>query len=286
MIEIQNVSFHFKKNEPIFQNLSLMLHEGGIYGILGKNGVGKSTLLRMMAGLLFPENGSVFANGQETKHRNVSFLQELYLLPEEFDTPAISIANYVKSYAPFYPHFNYEQYQSYIAEFQLDTTAQFSSLSLGQKKKAFISFALATNTKLLLMDEPTNGLDIPSKSQFRKIIASVATDDKIIVISTHQIRDLQSLIDPIIILDKNGVVFNASMQEISEKITQKNTSESELIADALYAESSLKGHSILTKNTENEDSKIDLELLFNACETKPEVFKNIFTKQNFQNNGK
>ena len=277
MIEIKNVSFHFKKSEPIFQNLSLSLHEGGIYGILGKNGVGKSTLLRMIAGLLFPEKGNIIANGQESKNRNVSFLQEIYFLPEEFETPALSIANYVKSFAPFYPNFSYEQYQGYISEFQLDTSSQFSSLSLGQKKKAAIAFALATNTKLLLMDEPTNGLDIPSKSQFRKIIASAALEDKVIVISTHQIRDLQSLIDPVIILDKNGVVLNASMQEISEKIVQKNSSEPVLDVQALYSENSLKGHTILTKNTEKEDSKIDLELLFNACETKPEIFKNLFT---------
>lgn len=280
MIQIENLSFAYKKAKPIFQNLNLNLKEGNIYGLLGKNGAGKSSLLRNIAGLLFPYEGKCIVNGHKAENRQPVFLQELYLLAEEFHTPAVRISEYVKTYAPFYPNFSKKQFEDYLKEFQLAENEKFTELSLGQKKKALIAFALATNTKILLMDEPTNGLDIPSKSQFRKIIASVATDERIIVISTHQVRDLDSLIDPIIILDNSGIVLNASIEQITEKLLFKSVAELPKNEKPIYSESSIKGHAIIVKNEENEPSKADLELLFNAAMANQKMIQDLFTNDN------
>ncbi len=276
MIQIQNLSFDYGKRKPVFKHLNLNLAEGNVYGLLGKNGSGKSSLLRNMAGLLFPSQGTCTVNGFEAKNRQPAFLQELFFLPEEFHTPSVKISAYVATYAPFYPNFSKSQFQDYLKEFQLSENDKFSELSLGQKKKALIGFALSTNTKVLLMDEPTNGLDIPSKSQFRKIIASVATQNRIIVISTHQVRDLESLIDPIIILEDSEVLLHAGIAQISEKLCFKQVSTVLNHEKVLYSEHSIKGFATVSENIENEENKVDLELLFNAALAQPLKIKAMF----------
>jgi ABC-2 type transport system ATP-binding protein len=276
MIQIKNLSFDYGKRKPVFRNLNLTLKEGNVYGLLGKNGAGKSTLLRNIAGLLFPSSGACVVNGHNAQDRLPVFLQDLYFLPEEFHTPSVKIKEFVDVYAPFYPNFSRKQFLEYLEEFQLSDNDKFSELSLGQKKKALIGFALSTNTKVLLMDEPTNGLDIPSKSQFRKIIASVATEERIIVISTHQVRDLESLIDPIIILDNSEVLLNATTEEIAEKLCFKNVTTVTDHDMVLYSEHSLRGFSIVIENKDNEVSKTDLELLFNASLTNSTKIKQLF----------
>ena len=276
MIQIKNLSFDYGKRKPVFRNLNLTLKEGNVYGLLGRNGAGKSSLLRNMAGLLFSTSGTCIVNGHNAQDRLPVFLQDLYFLPEEFHTPPVKIKEFVDIYAPFYPKFSLKQFLEYLEEFQLSDNEKFTELSLGQKKKALIGFALSTNTKVLLMDEPTNGLDIPSKSQFRKIIASVATDERIIVISTHQVRDLESLIDPIIILDNSEVLLNATTEEITEKLCFKTVLRVTEHDKVLYSEHSLRGFSIVTQNVDNEHSKADLELLFNATLTSQLQIKQLF----------
>ena len=276
MIQIKNLSFDYGKRKTVFRNLNLTLTEGNVYGLLGRNGAGKSSLLRNIAGLLYPTVGTCVVNGHNAQDRLPVFLQDLYFLPEEFHTPSVMIKEFVNTYAPFYPNFSRKQFAEYLQEFQLSEDEKFTELSLGQKKKALIGFALSTNTKVLLMDEPTNGLDIPSKSQFRKIIASVVTDERIIVISTHQVRDLDSLIDPIIILDNSEVLLNATTEEITEKLCFKTVSTVIEHEKVLYSEHSLRGFSIVTQNTDNEHSKADLELLFNATLTNQSQIKQLF----------
>ena len=278
MIQIKNLSFDYGKRKPVFRNLNLTLKEGNVYGLLGRNGAGKSSLLRNMAGLLFPTAGTCVVNGHNAQERLPMFLQDLYFLPEEFHTPPVKIKDFVDVYAPFYPKFSRKQFLEYLEEFQLSAHEKFTELSLGQKKKALIGFALSTNTKVLLMDEPTNGLDIPSKSQFRKIIASVATDERIIVISTHQVRDLESLIDPIIILDNSEVLLSATTEEITEKLCFKTVLTVTEHDKVLYSEHSLRGFSIVTQNTAHEHSKADLELLFNATLTNQSRIKELFNR--------
>jgi len=270
MIEIANLNFGYSRKRLLFQNLNLNLKGGRIYGLLGKNGAGKSTLLKNICGLAFPLSGTCKVNGEDASKRLPSTLQELYLVPEEIYVPAISIAEYVRLTAPFYPKFNKVQFEKYLQEFDVMSDRKLSDLSLGQQKKAIISFALATNTNLLIMDEPTNGLDIPSKAQFRRVVASAFEDERCIIISTHQVRDLDNLIDSLVVVHDSKVILNKSLMEIGERFVFKSMTES---SNSLYHESGLHGIRGIVPNDDQESSKVDIELLFNAIISNPSVFK-------------
>lgn len=278
MIEVKNLSFGYKKRKPLYKNLNLQLPVGSIYGLLGKNGAGKSTLLKNFIGLLFPTKGEIIANGFVPKKRLPSFLQTIYFIPEEVYVPGLTIERYKKLFAPFYSLFNEEQFHHYLEILEVNGKGKLNTLSFGQQKKFVIAFALACNTKILLLDEPTNGLDIPSKIQFRKLISSVFTEDKMIFISTHQIRDLDNLIDNVIIVDNGELLLQASLSEIEQKLIFKNVDVLPNDQHVLYEESSLKGHSIVIENNTGEASKVNLEFLFNAITGNPVKAKSIFYK--------
>ncbi len=277
MIAIQNLSFGYNRKKLLYKNLTLSLEAGSIYGLLGKNGAGKSTLLKNIIGLLFPTGGSISVNNFISKKRQPSFLQTIYFIPEEVYVPSLTIKGYRNLFAPFYPNFDDEKFAGYLNELNVKDEGKLNTLSFGQQKKFVIAFALACNTNVLLLDEPTNGLDIPSKAQFRKLIASVMLDDKIILISTHQIRDLENLIDKVIIVDNGELLLHASVADISDKLSFKTVGEAENTGKALYAEETFKGVSIVQQNTAGEDTKVNLEHFFNAVTENPEIIKSIFS---------
>jgi ABC-2 type transport system ATP-binding protein len=275
MIEVKNLSFGYTKKKQLYKNLNLSLPVGSIYGLLGKNGAGKSTLLKNFTGLLFPKQGELLVNGFTPKKRLPSFLETIYFIPEEVYVPSLTIERYKNLFAPFYPLFNEEQFYQYLELLDVQDKGKLNTFSFGQQKKFIIAFALACNTKILLLDEPTNGLDIPSKIKFRKLIASVFTDDKMIFISTHQIRDLDNLIDNVIIVDNGELLLQGSIADIGRKLSFKVTDDLD-DDNVLYAESTLKGYSVVTLNKNGDDSNVNLEYLFNAVTENPVKAKSIF----------
>ena len=278
MINIKNLHFSYKKRK-VFTGLSLSLQAGHIYGLLGKNGTGKSTLLRCIAGFLFPRDGFVEVMGFVPGKRHPAFLQSVFMVAEEFYLPDVSVEKYVRLNAPFYPNFSNEQFAEYLKEFDIPLENTLQSMSYGQKKKVLISFGLACNTDLLLMDEPTNGLDIMSKSKFRKVIAGAVNENKCIVISTHQVKDLESLIDRITIIDDGQILFDQTTDAINRKIQFKISFDQEEVKDALYMEPSLQGNAIVCANPDGEDTKLDLELLYKAVVTNGKAVTEAFTKR-------
>ena len=265
MINVNQVSFSYgRKKSKVLDGFSMQLEKGAVYGLLGKNGTGKSTLLYLMAGLLRPQTGKVLYKGAEVTKRYPNILQDMFLVPEEFALPNVSLKQYVKLNAPFYPNFSDELLRSCLRDFDMNEDIHLGELSMGQKKKAFMCFALATNTSLLMMDEPSNGLDIPSKSQFRKVIASGMTDDKAVIISTHQVRDIDSLLDHVLIMDGSELLLNESVASICEKLYFAEQGMNEPTDDALYVQPSVQGNSVILPNTYGEESKMNLEVLFNA----------------------
>ncbi|KAA9357210.1 ABC transporter ATP-binding protein [Larkinella humicola] len=276
MIELKNLTFGYTPKKLLFQDLNLSLQPGSIYGLLGKNGAGKSSLLRLMGGLLYPTAGSVDVAGFTPRKREPAFFQELYFIPEEIYLPSVSLNRYIDTMGPFYPKFDEGQFRKYLSEFDVPPDQKLTAMSYGQKKKVIISFGLATNTRVLIMDEPTNGLDIPSKSQFRKIVSSALAPDRLMLISTHQVRDLDHLIDGIIIIDENEILLNHSLADIGDRLLFSSLSSVTETHRVLYAEPSLRGYSVVLENTEQEDSKVDLERLFNAVVTNRAGIKNLF----------
>ncbi len=277
MITINDLEFSYSKKTKLLSNLSLQLEAGRIHGLLGKNGEGKSTLLKLMSGLVFPKVGTIDVMGFLPQTRQPEMLQEIFFLPEELPQITLSIENYEKVYAPFYPNVSSEEFSEYLNEFDVDNKkALLNKLSHGQKKKVMIAFGLATNTKLLLMDEPTNGLDIPSKGQFRRLVAAGIDENRCLIISTHQVHDLDSLIDNIIVMEKHKIVFNQPIENITKKLLFKVANRNESDENAVYSEETLHGLYQVCKNTNGEDSKIDIELLFNAITTKTTEISKLF----------
>ncbi|RZK93225.1 MAG: ABC transporter ATP-binding protein [Pedobacter sp.] len=274
MIKIDNLNFSYSKHKILFKDISMQLSNGHIYGLLGKNGAGKSTLLKNLAGLVYAQSGKIDVLGFDPANRQPALLQQICFIPEEFHLPAIKIDSYVKANAAFYPDFNHQYFADLLKEFDIPVGQKLIDMSYGQKKKVIISFGLATNAKLIIMDEPTNGLDIPSKAQFRKIMASALTEDKCIIISTHQVRDLDNLIDTVIMLDENKIALKATVEEITDKLCFRRLKE--IDETVIYAEPSLAGYNALTANYHQEDSKLDLELLFNAVLAEKNKLKPIF----------
>ena len=274
MVEIQNVSYGYLKGQNVIKDFSVKFSEGGIYGLLGKNGTGKSTLLYLIMGLLHARQGQILFNGIETKLRKPETLSDMFIVPEEYDLPSISLMDYVGVIRPFYPNFSEELLDKCLEVFGMPRDINLGHLSMGQKKKVYMCVALATNTKLLLMDEPTNGLDIPSKTQFRAAIMKYTAEDSTIVISTHQVRDLENIIDPIVILDRHDVLLNASIEEITDKLYFDYGTE--LHPGSLYCEQLPGGFIQVYPNTTGKESKVNIEALFNTVHRHKDLLKDIF----------
>lgn len=264
MIEIKDLSFGYTKSDELFKNLNITLTQGGICGLLGRNGSGKTTLLKIIAGLIFPTEGSCKVVGKVPAERQPSFLTELYFLPEDIFVPALTISSYVECYAPFYPRFDYDLLKNCLNEFDLPQNKLLTNLSHGQKKKFLIAFGLATCCRLFILDEPTNGLDIPSKTIFRKLLASTATDEKLFIISTHQVHDVENLIDSVLILDQGELIFQQDIVEITRQLAFIQQAAVPDKTECLYFEKRLSGYTAVIPNKNALETEVDIEVLFNA----------------------
>ena len=262
MIQIKDLNFAYLRQQALFSGLSMHLKAESITGLLGKNGAGKTSLLKLITGLLHPKSGEISVLDHKPGKREVSLLTDIFLVPEEFIFPAISINAYRKAYAQFYPGFDHAMLDSILIEFELHAKSNLQRLSHGQVKKFLIAFALSTKCRLLVLDEPTNGLDIPSKSLFRKILAGSLDENQLVIISTHQVKDVENLIDKVIILDNGKVIFQQTIAEISQKVCFISDTSDDL-EGAIYSEAVPGGYRLIMPNGHAE-TEVDFELLFNA----------------------
>lgn len=266
MIQISHLDFNYKGNaRPIFQDFSLTLGENKVYGLLGKNGTGKSTLLYLLSGLLFATKGEVRVDGYDAKRRLPQMLEDIFVVPEEYNLPNVSLDQYVKINRSFYPRFSEDILHRCLQEFELPTNLKLSQLSMGQKKKVYMSFALAAGTKYLFMDEPTNGLDIPAKAQFRQVIANNMEEHRTVIISTHQVKDVEALLDHVVMLEGTNLLLDLSMEDIMKRYTFEMRQPSEMDDTVLYAEPSLMGNAVMARNMSGKETPVNLELLFTAA---------------------
>lgn len=273
MITINTLDFSYK-NVAVFKNISLNFKRGNVYGLLGENGVGKTTLLKLICGLQHPTAGTCTIDEFVPSERNPYFLQNIFFLPEEVITDDTTPEKFVKKLGVFYPRYDHEYFLNLMNELEVDATKKFDALSYGQKKKALLACALSLRTDYLLLDEPTNGLDIPSKALFRKVILQHCTDETTVIISTHQVKDVENLIDPIVILDHDEVLLNATFEEISSKLYFEYGAEKS--DDALYSEMMPGGYINVLPNNFEMESKVNVEALFNAVRNNKKKIKEIF----------
>ena len=275
MIEVNNLGFSYGSH-AVLKNITMKVSEGNIYGLLGENGVGKTTLLTLLCGLKKPQTGSIEVDGRKPFDRLPSLLSDQFYLPDEVSPVNERAIDFAKENGVFWPKFDLAKFEAIMKEFEVEPTQRMDAMSAGQLKKTWISFALACNAKYYYLDEPTNGLDIPSKAQFRKAVTKYTSEESAIVISTHQVRDLENIIDPIIILDNQAVLVNATMEEICEKLYFDYGTE--LQPGALYLEQTPGGCIQVYPNTTGEESKVNVEAFFNTVHAHKDLVKTMFNK--------
>mgnify|MGYP004560833707 FL=1 len=276
MIEIKDLAFSYGKM-PVLKSITTTLEEGRIYGLLGENGVGKTTLLTLLCGLKKVNSGTITTDGENPFDRTPTLLQNQFYLPDEVLPVAMKAECFAKERGAFWPNYDHSKFLEIMKEFENEPTKKMNQMSAGQLKKTYISLALACGCKYIFMDEPTNGLDIPSKTQFRSAIMKYTSEDSTIVISTHQVRDLENIIDPIIILDRQDVLLNASVEEITSKLYFDYGTQ--LHPESLYSEQLPGGFIQVYPNTTGGDSKINVEALFNAVHKNKELIKGMFSNK-------
>lgn len=273
MITIENTSYGYKSNPLIFNNISLEIGNG-IYGLLGENGVGKTTLMHLICGLLFPKNGKCSIDGRNTAERQPEGLNRYFFLPEEMQMPTESIASFAARHSVFYPHFNQEEFELNLEELKIDRKQKLSSVSYGQQKKAMLAYAFALHTPYTLLDEPTNGLDITSRQALKRIISRSMDDESTLLISTHQAHDFENLLDHLIILGKGEILLNRSLDEISNRLLFARTDI--LPEESIYSEENLSGYFSIIPNEDGEENTPDIELLYKAVLQQPEKIQSMF----------
>ncbi|MBQ6015179.1 MAG: ABC transporter ATP-binding protein [Bacteroidales bacterium] len=276
MLKVDKISFSYG-NTPCLEKISLNLEEGKIYGLLGENGVGKTTLLTLLSGLKNVQTGSIDVDGFTPYKRDPEFLSSVFYLPDEVTPVNTTAVSFAMEKGRFWPCFSLDEFKEIMQIFEMDLSQKMNAMSAGQLKKTWISFALACSTKYLFLDEPTNGLDIPSKAQFRKALMTYTCEDSTIVISTHQVKDLENIIDPIIILDKRDVLLNATVEEITSKLYFDYGTT--LNPDSLYTEQLPGGFIQVYPNASGEESKLNVEALFNTVHKHKELIKGIFSHE-------
>lgn len=273
MIKIENISYGYKSKRPIFNNISLEIGTG-IYGLLGENGIGKTTLLHLLCGLLFPWKGECSINGRNTAKRSPENLSNYFFLPEEMQIPDKSIRNFANKHSVFYPHFNREEFEQNLEELLIDGDQKLTTVSFGQQKKAMLAYALALHTPLTILDEPTNGLDITARQSLKRIISRSLDEDSTLLISTHQTHDIENLLDHLIILGKGEILLNSSLDEISSRLLFAHTSQ--LPEEYIYSEQDLSGYFSILPNEKGEENTPDIELLYKTVIQYPEKVRKIF----------
>lgn len=273
MITIENTSYGYKSNPLIFNNISLEIGNG-IYGLLGENGVGKTTLMHLICGLLFPKNGKCSIDGRNTAERQPGALNRYFFLPEEMQMPTESIVSFAARHSVFYPHFNQEEFELNLEELKIDRKQKLSSISYGQQKKAMLAYAFALHTPYTLLDEPTNGLDITSRQALKRIISRSMDDESTLLISTHQAHDFENLLDHLVILGKGEILLNRSLDEISNRLLFARTDI--LPEESIYSEENLSGYFSIIPNEDGEENTPDIELLYKAVLQQPEKIQSMF----------
>ena len=271
MIQLQNLYFRYHPKRPLFEGLHFQIDKPGIIGLLGSNGAGKTTLLHLLAGLRFPWAGTCTVLGAEPRNRQLSWQQQVLFVPETIEMPARTLQRWLAELAPFYPRFDQRLFDAIVKEFELEVSGKLSELSFGQQKKVMLAFALATQVKVLLLDEPSNGLDIFSKSQLRRIWTRHLPDDTLVVISTHQVRELGAQFDQVMMIDQGKLLFHQSTEVLNARFCVQRSTE-EPGKDAVYYEPIPGGYlALYVAEPGDPETEIDLELLIKAIVEKPEI---------------
>lgn len=217
VVEIQGVTRRFGKKEAL-DNVSLSLPRGTVLGLVGENGAGKTTLIKHILGLLKPDHGTVRVFGEDPVADPVGVLGNIGYLSEEDILPGWMRVHELQRYAQaFYPNWDQAYAERLRREFSLDPKAQLKNLSKGQRARAGLMMALAYRPALLVLDEPSSGLDpIVRRDILGAIIRTIAEEGRSVLFSSHLLGEVERVADQVAMIQRGKVLFCDTMERIKE----------------------------------------------------------------------
>ena len=214
MLEMKNVTKTFGKLKAL-DDLSLSVPQGSVYGLVGPNGAGKSTAIRLMTGIYRPDSGSVTLEGMPIYENPVNKMRMGYIPDDIFYFPSATMEEMHRFYRGIYPHFDASLYERLFEAFQLPKKSPIRRFSKGMQKQAAFHLALCTHPQMLILDEPVDGLDPVMRRQVWSLILSdVAQEGTTVLISSHNLRELEDICDHVGIMDHGKMLLERSLQDM------------------------------------------------------------------------
>lgn len=263
-IMIQNIDLGYGSGDCVLSGVTAELHGGRIYGLLGLNGSGKTTLLKAISGLIKPKRGDISVMGFIPFQKEKEFLRQLMSVTIHPELPDMTAKRFAKTFSTFWPDFSINEFNALMQKFQIDTNRRLPSMSTGERKKCLIAFAMATNTPILLLDEPMAGLDIVSTKTLIEAIVMSQKPDRIIIISSNQVEEFDNIYTDILLLHEGSLLTKASIDELTSKFAFHNQG---MHPNTIF-EDGLKSISL---NLNDECTDINLKTLFYAACTNENV---------------
>ena len=223
ILELKNLSKAYTKGVNVINNLNLDLPQGKIIGLLGPNGCGKSTLIKMVAGLLQPTEGEILVNGIPVSDETCSLIS--YLPERTYFTASMKVIDIIDYFADFYKDFDKVRALRLLKDLNVDTSARLKKLSKGTKEKVQLVLVMSRQAKLYLLDEPIAGVDPATREYILSTIVSNYNPEATIIITTHLITDVEPILDDFIFITYGGQIVMGGNAEEARNATGKSLDE-------------------------------------------------------------
>ncbi|MCM1449636.1 MAG: ABC transporter ATP-binding protein [Clostridiales bacterium] len=265
MIELKDIKFSYNKGKSLaLSDVSGTIGEG-LYLLAGENGAGKTTLLHIIAGLAIPGEGKCTIDGVESGKNRAEYNGKVFLLEENMFFPGKTINEFARIHSIFYPTFSPERFRANLGEFGLTGDEKLRSLSLGNRKKAQLAYVLALGIEVVLLDEPTNALDIEGRNSLRKLLVRSVHEGQTVIVSTHTIGDLERLFEGAVIMQSSRILFAGTEDDVTAKLSFN--SDRSYRPEALYSENNAGRYMSISRIEENDNdgsTRVDWRMLYMA----------------------
>ena len=214
LLECKNIYKDYDKKQ-VLKDINLKIPRGKIIGLLGKNGMGKTTLIKLINDLLTPTSGEILVNGKnigiESK-RIISYLPERTYLDK-----SMTIKQTLKYFTDFYDNFDTEKAKRLIKDLDLEIDTKISKMSKGMQEKLQLILVMSRNVELYILDEPLGGVDPATRDYILDTILNNFNEDASVIISTHLISDIERILDEVIFIDKGKIILSSNADKLREK---------------------------------------------------------------------
>ncbi len=219
VLKVINLAKSFGRKQ-VFENLSLTLEKGKVYGLLGRNGEGKTTLIRIIMGVIPADGGEMFYHGQAIGFGDATYKRDVGYIPEDpFFYGEMKVGELLNFNAAFYARWDIRRAEDYLRMFAIDSRARIKTLSRGMKLKLGFLVALAAGPELLILDDPTSGIDVPTRHDFlQDIIRELADAGTTVLFSTHMVHELERIVERLVILHGGRLIVDQDYEALRSMI--------------------------------------------------------------------